>query len=56
MSPRLIHFAINSDDAEATLVFYADVFGWTFQANRPAGFAQVMDKAGDCQMLRSSKL
>ena len=47
MSPRLTHFAINTDDVEATQAFYADVFGWTFRAYGPPGFLQIMDEAGE---------
>ena len=46
MSPRLTHFAINTDDVEATQAFYADVFGWSFQAYGPPGFSQIMDEVG----------
>lgn len=45
MSPRLTHFAINTDDVEATQAFYADVFGWSFRADGPPGFLQIMDEA-----------
>ncbi len=44
MSPRLTHFAINTDDVEATQAFYADVFGWSFQAYGPPGFVQIIDE------------
>jgi predicted enzyme related to lactoylglutathione lyase len=47
MTPRLTHFAINTDDVEATQAFYADVFGWTFQAYGQAGFVQIMDDVGE---------
>ena len=30
MHPQLTHFAINTDDVDATQAFYASVFGWKF--------------------------
>lgn len=50
MYPRLTHFAINTDDVDATKAFYESVFGWTFQDYGPPGFVQVMDEAGDAPM------
>ena len=44
MTPRLTHFAINTDDVEATQAFYADVFGWSFRAYGPPGFVQIVDE------------
>lgn len=44
MSPRLTHFAINTDDVDRTQSFYADVFGWSFQAYGPPGFVQIVDE------------
>ncbi|NNE96525.1 MAG: VOC family protein [Acidimicrobiales bacterium] len=46
MSPRLTHFAINTDDVEATQAFYGSVFGWQFREYGPAGFVQIMDESG----------
>jgi len=46
MSPRLTHFAINTDDVEATQAFYGSVFGWEFREYGPPGFVQIMDEAG----------
>jgi len=46
MTPRLTHFAINTDDVEATQAFYADVFGWSFQEYGPPGFVQIVDEVG----------
>ncbi|MGB3734800.1 MAG: VOC family protein [Ilumatobacter sp.] len=46
MSPRLTHFAINTDDVESTQSFYAEVFGWSFQAYGPPGFVQIVDEVG----------
>ncbi len=37
----LAHFAINTDDVEATRAFYEAVFGWTFRAYGPPGFYQI---------------
>ena len=50
MTPKLTHFAINTDDVEATSEFYAEVFGWSFQAYGPPGFVQVMDETGNQPM------
>lgn len=50
MTPELTHFAINTDDVEATQTFYAHVFGWSFQAYGPPGFVQVMDASGQQPM------
>ncbi len=43
MPPRLTHFAINTDDVEATEAFYRAVFGWTFRDYGPPGFVQIVD-------------
>ena len=50
MTPRLTHFAINTDDVEATQAFYASVFGWRFQDYGPPGFVQIMDEDGQTPM------
>lgn len=50
MSPRLTHFAINTDDVDATQAFYGSVFGWTFQEYGPPGFVQIMDESGTAPM------
>ena len=50
MTPRLTHFAINTDDVAATQEFYGSVFGWTFQEYGPPGFVQVMDESGQAPM------
>lgn len=50
MIPKLTHFAINTDDVEATQVFYSHVFGWSFQEYGPPGFVQVMDETGEQPM------
>ena len=44
MYPRLTHFAINTDDVDATQAFYGSVFGWTFQEYGPPGFVQILDE------------
>ena len=31
MSNRIVHFEIHSSDAEKTMKFYGDLFGWTFE-------------------------
>jgi uncharacterized protein len=46
MYPRLTHFAINTDDVDATRTFYATVFDWQFQDYGPPGFVQVLDESG----------
>lgn len=50
MSPRLTHFAINTDDVEATQAFYGSVFGWQFQDYGPPGFVQILDETGEAPM------
>lgn len=46
-NPRLTHFAINTDDVDATQTFYASVFGWQFQDHGPPGFVQILDESGN---------
>ncbi len=50
MTPRLTHFAINTDDVEGTQEFYGSVFGWTFRNYGPAGFVQILDESGSAPM------
>ena len=50
MTPRLTHFAINTDDVEQTQVFYGSVFGWEFQDYGPPGFVQILDEDGRTPM------
>ncbi len=50
MTPRLRHFAINTDDVDATQAFYRSVFGWQFQEYGPPGFVQIMDADGQSPM------
>lgn len=50
MSQRLTHFAINTDDVEATSAFYGSVFGWQFRDYGPPGFVQILDDSGDQPM------
>lgn len=50
MTPKLTHFAINTDDVAATQSFYADIFGWSFRAYGPPGFVQILDETGDQPM------
>lgn len=50
MSPGLTHFAINTDDVEATQAFYGSVFGWRFQDYGPPGFVQILDESGEAPM------
>ncbi len=46
MTPRLTHFAINTDDVNATQAFYGSVFGWKFQEYGPPGFVQILEASG----------
>lgn len=50
MTPRLTHFAINTDDVDATRTFYGSVFDWKFQEYGPPGFVQIMDADGQTPM------
>lgn len=50
MIPKLTHFAINTDDVEATQTFYGAVFGWQFQEYGPPGFLQILNEAGTAPM------
>ena len=50
MTPRLSHFAINTDDVESTQAFYGSVFGWEFQEYGPPGFVQIMDETSQTPM------
>lgn len=50
MHPELTHFAINTDDVDATQAFYTAVFGWQFQDYGPPGFVQIMDASGSAPM------
>jgi len=50
MTPRLTHFAINTDDVERTQAFYGAVFGWQFREYGPPGFVQIMDASGEAAM------
>jgi predicted enzyme related to lactoylglutathione lyase len=50
VTPRLTHFAINTDDVEATQAFYESVFGWRFREYGPPGFVQIMDDGGQSPM------
>lgn len=50
MRTRLTHFAINTDDVDATQAFYGSVFGWQFREFGPAGFVQILDETGEAPM------
>ena len=50
MTPRLTHFAINTDDVDGTQAFYESVFGWKFRAYGPPGFVQILDETGETPM------
>jgi uncharacterized protein len=38
---QVAHYAINADDLDRARGFYANVFGWTFQAWGPPGFYMI---------------
>lgn len=46
MTPRLTHFAINTDDVDGTQRFYEQVFDWRFRDYGPPGFVQILDGDG----------
>lgn len=50
MTAPLTHFAINTDDVEATQAFYGSVFGWQFRPYGPPGFVQILDESGEAPM------
>ncbi len=50
MTARLTHFAINTDDVEATQAFYGSVFDWQFRDYGEAGFVQILDASGETPM------
>ena len=50
MHPTLTHFAINTENVEATQAFYGSVFGWKFRDYGPPGFVQILDESGNTPM------
>jgi len=50
MHPKMTHFAINTDDVDATQEFYGSVFGWQFQQYGPPGFVQILNEEGTAPM------
>jgi len=46
----MTHFAINTDDVDATQEFYGSVFGWQFQQYGPPGFVQILNEEGTAPM------
>ena len=42
---QVAHFSINADDLDRARAFYANVFGWKFEAWGPPGFYMI--EAGD---------
>ncbi len=50
MNP-LAHFAINTDDVEATRAFYEAIFGWKFNAYGPPGFYQIDTGSGPVTLM-----
>lgn len=49
MFPKLSHFAINTDDVDATRSFYGSVFGWEFR-EYGEGFVQILGEDGEHPM------
>jgi uncharacterized protein len=47
VTANLSHFAINTDDVDATRRFYEAVFGWTFTPWGPPGFLQIRTGTDD---------
>ena len=43
-TPRLTHFAINTENVQQTQAFYQSVFGWHFREYGPGGFVQILDE------------
>jgi predicted enzyme related to lactoylglutathione lyase len=41
MPNNVVHFAIHADDVQRARSFYANVFGWRFEAWGPPGFFRV---------------
>lgn len=50
MTSPLTHFAVNTDDVEATKAFYRSIFGWEFRDYGPPGFTQILDDSGQHPM------
>jgi predicted enzyme related to lactoylglutathione lyase len=46
VTPKLTHFAINTDDVDATRRFYEQVFDWRCRDYGPPGFVQILDDDG----------
>jgi len=47
MPANLSHFALNTDDPDASRAFFETVFGWTFTAYGPPGFYQIRTGSED---------
>ncbi len=50
---HVAHFSINANDMERAKAFYADAFGWSYQAYGPPGFYMIEGAAGPGNMLAS---
>ena len=46
MGAPVVHFEINGTDAAATRAFYAELFGWSIDANNPMEYGVVDTGAG----------
>jgi uncharacterized protein len=47
MANNIAHFAMHADDVERAKSFYAEVFGWTFNAYGPPNFYQIQTGPDD---------
>lgn len=46
MGAPVVHFEINGTDAAAARAFYAELFGWSIDANNPMDYGMVDTGAG----------
>lgn len=54
MSNTVQHFAINADDLDRARSFYAQVFGWRFEAWGPPEFFQIVSGPEDAPGIRGA--
>jgi uncharacterized protein len=47
MAHPVLKFQILSTDADASAKFYAELFGWTINADNPLGYREIDTKCGD---------
>jgi predicted enzyme related to lactoylglutathione lyase len=55
MNPHVAHVAINADDVDASLRFYAALFGWEFEAYGPPGFFRMQAESGPIVALQQRR-